>query len=173
MDVVKQNITHFLHQHPLKSTNGYDYACNGCYLPGKGARYRCDVCDFDLHFLCALCPNEIPFSGGHSNHRSLTVAPSSNNCMKLIPRPERSQGGGSLRRCDKCLEMVEGMFYQLENGNLDLHPVCFVKVAKEAQEGKEMLYQERGIGSGLWKLWQFSMTALDIFSVISTLSAFL
>ncbi|XP_072980495.1 protein VACUOLELESS GAMETOPHYTES-like [Typha angustifolia] len=113
--MARQNITHILHdqRHILIPTdNGRNYTCNGCNLRGTGARYRCHSCDFDLHFLCAESPPQF-FLSGH--------------LMTLFLRPERSHDGTSLRRCDGCTQMVEGMFYHLEAYNYDLHPVCLIR----------------------------------------------
>ncbi|RVW87068.1 hypothetical protein CK203_048329 [Vitis vinifera] len=45
--------THISHEHPLELKNQkkpYNY--DGCKEPGFRSRYRCEVCDFDLHKDC-------------------------------------------------------------------------------------------------------------------------
>ncbi|KAL9231737.1 hypothetical protein vseg_006925 [Gypsophila vaccaria] len=53
-----QIIHHFSHTHPLSYVQP-DYAafsCNSCAGRGRGKRYHCSLCRFDLHEVCARTP---------------------------------------------------------------------------------------------------------------------
>ncbi|KAK8542476.1 hypothetical protein V6N13_136951 [Hibiscus sabdariffa] len=102
----KEIVQHFIHSfHPLTEVwTNTEFLCKGCRTPGSGARYRCEVCDLDLHRYCASCPMELScFMHQHS--------------VKLVGcKPDHV--------CDLCEDPVEGLFYRCELCDFSVHPIC-------------------------------------------------
>lgn len=103
-------ISHFSHpQHRLK----FDYAefpfkCDGCKEVGIGSRYKCTVCDYDLHMHCGI-PTQ-------------TIAhPFYTRCsFQFMARPP----GDMPRFCNACEKDVAGFMYHCRTCGFDLHPCC-------------------------------------------------
>lgn len=106
-------LTHFSHPH---HTLRLDYSespfrCDGCREAGIGNRYRCAVCDFDLHRHCALPTTASP----PLNH------PFFRKCyFYFLPRPP----GDGARYCNACGRDVLGFVYHCRSCGFDLHPCC-------------------------------------------------
>lgn len=103
-------ITHFSHpQHKLKFEYiEVPFKCDGCKEVGIGSRYKCDLCDFDLHKHCALPTPSIshPFYT-KCTFQFLTRAP-----------------GDTPRFCNACEKDVGGFVYHCRSCGYDLHPCC-------------------------------------------------
>ncbi|KAK8542475.1 hypothetical protein V6N13_136952 [Hibiscus sabdariffa] len=102
----KEILQHFTHcSHPLTvvSANA-EFLCKGCRTPGSGARYRCELCNLDLHQYCVDCPMELSsFMHQHS--------------VKLVGcKPDHE--------CDLCEDPVEGLSYRCELCDFSVHPIC-------------------------------------------------
>ncbi|KAM0842134.1 hypothetical protein ACQ4PT_058536 [Festuca glaucescens] len=100
--------SHKMHPLVLHRTGSPAYRCNGCGCPGLGSRYRCDVCNFDLHEFCATCPptTTLSFYGQHP----LTL--------------EREVFVDDPHTCDLCDRPIQGMHYSCRPCDFDVHPVC-------------------------------------------------
>ncbi|KAG8390043.1 hypothetical protein BUALT_Bualt01G0042100 [Buddleja alternifolia] len=101
-------LQHYIHpKHPLHLLNiPQEFICNGCSALGFGPRYRCHTCDFDLHEICATCPNTTP-SPLHPHHP-----------LTLVNHPVND------RFCDLCGDLVHGLFYTCRACEFDVHPLC-------------------------------------------------
>ncbi|XP_010910318.1 uncharacterized protein [Elaeis guineensis] len=105
-------ITHFGHpQHKLR----FEYAeipfkCDGCKEAGIGSRFKCSLCDYDLHKQCALAAPS-----------SILRHPFYPKCaFYLLPRPP----GNGPRYCNACERDVSGLVYHCHSCGFDLHPCC-------------------------------------------------
>lgn len=110
----KQTMLHFLHHHPLQEieNNILEYLCDGCKTPGISTRYRCNICDVDLHECCATSSPRLA-SFMHPRHElSLVVQTSKLNTFPIG------------HRCNFCGDEVEGLFYRCNICDFDIHPVC-------------------------------------------------
>ncbi|XP_066358389.1 uncharacterized protein [Miscanthus floridulus] len=107
-------VQHSFHQgHGLKlvpNDDGVKFKCDGCKLPGTGARYECErgaaACNLDLHISCALAPalREI---GGH--------------WFVLLHEP---LPGEDQTFCDACGGDATGFVYHCPDLEHDVHPCC-------------------------------------------------
>eukprot|EP01018_Ginkgo_biloba_P028777 Gb_35538 [translate_table: standard] len=106
-----QQIQHFSHpQHPLHLLNVIsEYKCDGCKVgsSNNGWRYRCHLCDFDLHEFCAKAPNSI----SHPSHPQHALV------FRRTPLPPQ-------RHCDVCGESIFGFVYSCSPCGVDVHPSC-------------------------------------------------
>ncbi|PWA86533.1 C1-like protein [Artemisia annua] len=84
----------------------FEFSCDGCNTRGHGTRYQCPACYFDLHELCATCPNYIS-SNVHPGHQ-----------LVLLIRPPNSH------RCDVCRFYTNGLSYTCGTCDFDAHPLC-------------------------------------------------
>ncbi|KAG8376948.1 hypothetical protein BUALT_Bualt09G0117100 [Buddleja alternifolia] len=99
------SIYHFTHPgHPLKPFDLQKFSCNGCKTIGTGKRYRCDLCNFDLHEYCATCPHTLS-TFMHTKH-----------ALTLTRQMDRV--------CDVCADPVEGLFYRCKKCEFNVHPLC-------------------------------------------------
>ncbi|XP_072957822.1 protein VACUOLELESS GAMETOPHYTES-like [Typha angustifolia] len=106
------SISHFTHtNHKLeKILRETSFTRDLCKQRGTaGVRYRCDVCDFDLHEHCSVCPNTLPTFFAHPWHP-----------LTLSPPPSDP------RVCDICREPLNGYTYRCEPCGFDLHPLCML-----------------------------------------------
>lgn len=64
------DIFHFSHPyHPVVQINlPFLFTCNGCKEYGAGKRYRCEICEYDLHDFCALAPQSLYNHPFHPQH---------------------------------------------------------------------------------------------------------
>ncbi|XP_020269131.1 uncharacterized protein LOC109844478 isoform X2 [Asparagus officinalis] len=100
---------HFSHPyHPLVLTNlPYLFTCNGCKEHGAGKRYKCEICEFDLHDFCALAPRSLHNHPFHPQHELFFCAKS---------------GGRS--KCDICGKATKGYSFRCTPCGFDMHPCC-------------------------------------------------
>ncbi|KAH6769185.1 hypothetical protein C2S51_014521 [Perilla frutescens var. frutescens] len=102
---ILQHLTHPTHPlHLLYIPK--EFLCTGCDALGFGARYRCEICDFDLHEICATCPATAA-APLHPKHPLLLV-----------------NEAASHRACHICGDLVRGLFYTCRACNFDVHPLC-------------------------------------------------
>ncbi|KAK3151037.1 hypothetical protein QOZ80_3AG0240850 [Eleusine coracana subsp. coracana] len=111
-----EEISHKAHlAHKLKlvvTTDGRPFRCDGCMEPGcgEGRRYRCELCDFDLHTNCAVPESTLkhPLYGDLEFHflRSLLSV------------------DGKL--CNACGYVISGVVYHWseKEKDINLHPCC-------------------------------------------------
>ncbi|XP_044460459.1 uncharacterized protein LOC123192055 [Mangifera indica] len=106
--------SHPEHELELKSFEK-PYTCDGCKQRGFGSRYRCDLCNFNLHKECR-------FPSPTAHHHFLE-----NSAFKLLYQPPVKKcncGNDCPRCCDACGQPVNGFVYHDEKNNWDLHPCC-------------------------------------------------
>ncbi|XP_062092698.1 protein VACUOLELESS GAMETOPHYTES [Humulus lupulus] len=125
-------ISHFSHpHHKLKfEYSEFPFKCDGCKEIGIGSRYKCSICDFDLHMYCALPSTNIchPFYTKCS--------------FELLSRPP----GNSPRYCNACEKDVTGFVYHCYSCGFDLHPCC-AKLPMVLDDGETKLYLYRKVSS--------------------------
>lgn len=104
---------HFTHPaHPLLEHNAAtEYICDGCKTLGTGTRFRCNMCDFDLHEYCGKCPTSLSSFMHPLHYLSLVV---------LKPQGMRTND----RICNVCGDSIEGLFYRCKDCEFDVHPLC-------------------------------------------------
>lgn len=97
------------HQHNLKSEyTQIPFNCDGCKEAGIGPKYKCDICEFDLHKACALAPSTI----AHPFYKKCD--------FRFYTKPP----GPVMRICDACHKDVTGFVYHCRACGFDLHPCC-------------------------------------------------
>ncbi|CAN6807716.1 unnamed protein product [Brassica oleracea] len=108
----QQLLQHSTHVHPLTKVDDFGgFICNGCNTYGFGKTYSCASCNYDLHELCATCPPTLKCFL-HPEHE-----------LKLVFK-EPAKTDQDRRRCNICLELAEGLYYQCEACGFDMHPIC-------------------------------------------------
>ncbi|MQL69975.1 hypothetical protein Taro_002284 [Colocasia esculenta] len=132
-------ITHFSHpQHKLR----FEYVevpfkCDGCKEVGIGSRFKCALCDYDLHKHCALpAPSSSP--------AAVFYHPFYSKCaFQFLARPP----GDAPRFCNACEKDVNGFVYHCRACGFDLHPCCAnLPHTLEAGDGLR-LYLYRKVGA--------------------------
>ncbi|KAH7518227.1 protein VACUOLELESS GAMETOPHYTES [Ziziphus jujuba] len=107
-----KEISHPIHprnNHKLKlEYTEVPFNCDGCKEAGIGLKYKCQLCEFDLHKSCAMAAPSL-------THKFY------NKCVfQLLYRPP-----GEIRRyCDACRKDVQGFVYHCRRCGFDLHPCC-------------------------------------------------
>ncbi|KAL5980089.1 hypothetical protein ACLOJK_036556 [Asimina triloba] len=104
-------IIHSSHpQHPLTLVyTPYLFRCMGCKEFGAGPRFKCNMCDYDLHDFCALASPSIQSHPLHCLHQLVFY----------------SKPGGLLRsKCDVCGKSTKGYNYRCTTCNIEIHPSC-------------------------------------------------
>ncbi|KAI4986805.1 hypothetical protein ZWY2020_019435 [Hordeum vulgare] len=96
-------IHHHSHGCPLVRHEHGDFTCDGCGRGGRGARYRCHGCDFDLHLSCATY--NFPCHG-----HPLKYQPRCPSGVQII--------------CDACNSNVCGAHYGCAGCDFQVHPAC-------------------------------------------------
>ncbi|XP_019107080.1 uncharacterized protein LOC104905082 [Beta vulgaris subsp. vulgaris] len=120
-------IKHFTHTHPLIciDTDYARFVCDVCNCKGRGKRYHCAQCDFDLHKTCAESPivwllhkmppediekfgilHDIDDSFAHPNH--------------LLKAEYRHHPFS----CNHCNNVGDGLRYHCDACNVTFHEVC-------------------------------------------------
>ncbi|CAM8922618.1 unnamed protein product [Rhodiola kirilowii] len=130
-------ITHHFHhpQHKLKlETSQAPFRCDGCKEMGLGSRYKCDLCDYDLHLQCALPSPTI-------NH-SFYIKCSFN----FLSHPP----GVKPRICNACRSDLKGFVYHCHKCGFDLHPCC-AKLPMEISDGETRMFLYRKVWSKCYK----------------------
>lgn len=102
---------HFSHPHKLRCEYvEVPFKCDGCKEVGIGSRFKCSVCDYDLHKHCAL-----PTAATVVHH------PFYRKCeFQFMARPP----GHLPRYCNACEKDVNGFVYHCRSCGFDLHPCC-------------------------------------------------
>ena len=123
-------IAHFSHpQHTLKFEHTeFPFKCDGCKEIGIGSRYRCAICDFDLHTHCALPSPAI----SHPFYPKCS--------FQFLPRPP----GSTPRLCNACEKDVTGFVYHCNSCGFDLHPCC-AKLPMTINDREVKLYLYRKV----------------------------
>ncbi|XP_044460460.1 uncharacterized protein LOC123192056 [Mangifera indica] len=89
------------------------YTCDGCKQRGIGSRYRCDLCNFELHEECM-------FASPTAHHDFFK-----NSDFKFLYQPPGQEYfREDYRYCDACGQTVKGFVYHNEKNGWDLHPCC-------------------------------------------------
>jgi hypothetical protein len=96
-------IHHHSHPCPLVRYECGNFTCDGCGGGGRGSRYRCHNCNFDLHLTCATY--NFPCHG-----HTLTYEPRCRQGVQTI--------------CDACNTQVCGAHYTCGGCNFHVHPGC-------------------------------------------------
>ncbi|XP_044462639.1 uncharacterized protein LOC123193644 [Mangifera indica] len=113
------------------------YTCDGCKQRGFGSRYRCDLCDFDLHTECMVAKPT-------AHHDFLE-----NSAFKLLYEPppvKKCFCEDDCRRCcDACGQPVKGFVYHDEKNNWDLHPCCQKLPCEEPSDGVLFKLSEKAL----------------------------
>ncbi|XP_061348654.1 protein VACUOLELESS GAMETOPHYTES [Gastrolobium bilobum] len=125
-------ISHFNHpQHKLRfEYSEFPFKCDGCKEVGIGSRYKCSICDYDLHMHCAI-PSPTLF------HPFYTKC--SFQFMSVPP-------GDTPRYCNACEKDVNGFVYHCKSCGFDLHPCC-AKLPMVLDDGEVKLYLYRKVSS--------------------------
>lgn len=89
-----------------------NYGCNGCKEPGFGPRYRCELCNYDLHKECMFTNDTCR----HDFFRDATFV--------FMEHPPISPPTITCFLCNACRKPINGFFYHCKDKNLDLHPCC-------------------------------------------------
>ncbi|KAG7998883.1 hypothetical protein I3843_01G277900 [Carya illinoinensis] len=119
--IVRKTITKETHDshpnHELELKNyRKPYRCDGCLEHGYGPRYRCDLCDFDLHEECMFTTH----TTSHEFFKGST--------FKFFNRPPgrccECNRDDDKRYCDACGQAINGFVYHCEEKGWDLHPCC-------------------------------------------------
>lgn len=136
--------THSSHpKHELKLKNYQKpYRCDGCKEHGYGPRYRCDLCDFDLHKECMLTSP----TTSHEFFQEDTFT-----FFNQPPRKCRKRNCSKCRRyCDACGQAVKGFVYHCEEKGWDLHPCCRKLKKKISIDCEEFLLREKVSQKCMW-----------------------
>ncbi|KAJ7967371.1 Cysteine/Histidine-rich C1 domain family protein [Quillaja saponaria] len=124
--------SHFSHpQHKLKfEYSEFPFKCDGCKEVGIGSRYKCSICDYDLHMHCAMPSPSIthPFYAKCS--------------FQFLTRPP----GNTPRFCNACEKGVTGFVYHCNSCGFDLHPCC-AKLPMVLDDGEIKLYLHMKVSS--------------------------
>uniref|UniRef100_A0A1D1YVF8 Putative nucleoredoxin 1 n=1 Tax=Anthurium amnicola TaxID=1678845 RepID=A0A1D1YVF8_9ARAE len=107
------------------------FKCDGCKEVGIGSRFKCGLCDYDLHKHCALPSSPFFY------HPFYTKC-----AFQFLSRPP----GDAPRFCNACDKDVTGFVYHCRACGFDLHPCCAnLPHALEAADGLR-LYLYRKVG---------------------------
>ncbi|KAL2933363.1 Histone-lysine N-methyltransferase trithorax [Bienertia sinuspersici] len=121
-------IDHFTHPHPLMytETDYKSYQCNVCNRTGKGMRYHCAQCNYDLHKVCAqepiiwllhkMPPEDIKKFGILHNKTINTFAHPQHSVIAVYKQ--------KVFTCDHCKNKGDGLRYYCDACNVMLHQVC-------------------------------------------------
>lgn len=82
------------------------FECKSCRSEGRGMRFRCDQCDFDVHSTCGTCPVSLSsFTHPH--------------VLQLMEKPKLPN-----HKCNLCQKTIKGMVYRCKACEFFMHPVC-------------------------------------------------
>ena len=126
-------ISHFSHpQHKLRfEYSEFPFKCDGCKEVGIGSRYKCSICDFDLHMHCAMITSPT------------LLHPFYTKCnFQFMSKPP----GDTPRYCNACEKDVRGFLYHCKACGFDLHPCC-AKLPMVLDDGEVKLYLYRKVSS--------------------------
>lgn len=114
--------SHLKHKLKMEYTET-PFSCDGCKEAGIGLKYRCDLCDFDLHKNCAVASSGIT----HPFYK------------KCEFRFYDKCPGSAMRLCDACGKDVLGFVYHCDRCGFDLHPCC-ANLPFTLDDGERNLY---------------------------------
>ncbi|XP_027356389.1 uncharacterized protein LOC113865817 [Abrus precatorius] len=119
-------ISHFSHpQHKLRfEYSEFPFKCDGCKEIGIGSRYKCSICDYDLHMHCAMITSPTLF---HPFYTKCT--------FQFMSAPP----GDTPRYCNACEKDVSGFVYHCKSCGFDLHPCC-AKLPMVLDDGEVKLF---------------------------------
>ncbi|KAK9674144.1 hypothetical protein RND81_12G214000 [Saponaria officinalis] len=102
-------IQHKIHpKHPLKQVyKNSKFDCKACKCKGRGFRYRCEKCDFNIHPICG------------TGHESISTFTHPQHTVQLV-----QQSIFSDHKCDLCCKTVRGTVYRCKGCHFYLHPIC-------------------------------------------------
>lgn len=126
---ISHSISHPHHRLRFDSSE-LPFKCDGCKEVGIGSRYKCSLCDFDLHVQCALPSPTI-------THPFYTKC-----SFQFLSAPP----GNTERYCNACEKDVSGFVYHCRSCGFDLHPCC-AKLPMVLNDGEINLYLYRKVGS--------------------------
>ena len=126
-------ISHFSHtEHKLRfEYSEFPFKCDGCKEVGIGSRYKCSICDFDLHMHCAMITSPT------LHHPFYTKCN-----FQFMSKPP----GDTPRYCNACEKDVSGFLYHCKACGFDLHPCC-AKLPLLLDDGEVKLYLYRKVSS--------------------------
>ncbi|PKA48352.1 hypothetical protein AXF42_Ash020444 [Apostasia shenzhenica] len=126
-------LSHFSHpQHQLRfEYSELPFKCDGCREVGIGSRFKCSICDFDLHKQCAAAATATAPVLRHPFYRKCF--------FHFLPRPP----GDSPRYCNACGRDVAGFVYHCRSCGFDLHPCCAALPHVLEADGGLRLYLHR------------------------------
>ncbi|XP_021750828.1 uncharacterized protein LOC110716503 [Chenopodium quinoa] len=130
-DDLKTEITeHFTHPHPLIYTESdyKQFQCNSCNCKGKGKRFNCALCNFDLHKICAESP--IIWLLHKMPPEEIERFGILHDIIDTFAHPQHSvisEYKQKLFRCDHCKNVGDGLRYYCDACNVTLHQVCAEK----------------------------------------------
>ncbi|KAK7404463.1 hypothetical protein VNO78_05372 [Psophocarpus tetragonolobus] len=128
-------ISHFSHpQHKLRfEYSEIPFKCDGCKEVGIGSRYKCSMCDFDLHMQCGMISSGSLFHPFYAKCK-----------FEFMSKPAGNTG----RYCNACEKDVSGFVYHCKACGFDLHPCCAkLPMVLEVDEGEVKLYLYRKVSS--------------------------
>ncbi|KAJ8438812.1 hypothetical protein Cgig2_023846 [Carnegiea gigantea] len=136
-------------EHNLKEVfKNSKFKCKVCKSKGLGARYRCDLCEVDIHAGCETCPNFLS-SFTHPEHE-----------LVLMPKPNL------IHKCHLCRGIIHGKAYsqfpQLL-GNHPKHPPHPLRLQSEASKKCDVC-------EGKCKHWRYYCEACDVHIHVGCLS---
>ncbi|KAL3382914.1 hypothetical protein AABB24_002423 [Solanum stoloniferum] len=125
-------IAHFSHpQHKLRyEYSEFPFKCDGCKEVGIGSRYKCTICDYDLHMHCAIPSPSI-------THPFYTKC-----SFQFLSRPP----GNVPRYCNACEKDITGFMCHCRSCGFDLHPCC-AKLPMVLDDGDVKLYLFRKVSA--------------------------
>jgi hypothetical protein len=141
--IKKTHIEHTEHEHELELKNYQKpYKCDGCKEHGYGLRYRCELCNFDLHKECMFTFPETHhefFKG--STFKFYNQSPGK-CCMRNCDNCRRY--------CDACGKAINGFVYHCEAKGLDLHPCCRNLKNKICIDGEKFWLSDKVSNKCIW-----------------------
>ncbi|KAL2939309.1 Histone-lysine N-methyltransferase 2D [Bienertia sinuspersici] len=120
-------IEHFTHPHPLIyiETDYGTFRCNACNRNGRGKRYHCAQCNFDLHKVCAQSP--IIWLLHQMPPKEIERFGILHNIIDTFAHPQHSVIADykkKLFRCVHCKNVGDGLRYYCDACDIMLHQVC-------------------------------------------------
>lgn len=120
-DVIKRSV----HHHYLKPKDSKVlFRCDGCNQYGIGSCYRCDTCNFDLHYHCAK--------------KSMTISPPFYHDCSFKFMNVKTEPPEWRPPCKACGKNVKGFFYCCKAKGVNLHPCC-AKLPEKLEDRKKKL----------------------------------
>jgi len=136
-------IKHPEHEHELELKNYQKpYMCDGCKEHGYGSRYRCELCDFDLHDECMFTSPKTYHELFKESTFKFYNQPPGKCCMRNCD--------DCRRYCDACGKAINGFVYHCEAKGWDLHPCCRNLENKIYIDGEKFRLSDKASKKCLW-----------------------